>query len=234
MSYQSISEHLTALANPEIAAHSQGFFKTAKGEYGYGDKFLGIRVPVLRQQVKHFKKTSLATAEQVLSSPYHEIRLFALLLLVYRFQRADEAEREAIYHLYLKNTQHINNWDLVDSSAHVIVGGYLLDRDKAPLTQLAQSNILWERRIAIIATLHFIKHGQYTPTLTIAELLLTDSHDLIHKAVGWMLRELGKRKLALEQEFLQQHYKNMPRTMLRYSIEKFSKAERDRYLRGLV
>ncbi|WP_281560196.1 DNA alkylation repair protein [Thalassomonas sp. RHCl1] len=234
MSYQSISEHLTKLANPDIAAHSQRFFKTAKGEYGYGDKFLGIRVPVLRQQVKHFKKVPLKTAEQVLSSPYHEIRLFALLLLVYRFKRANEAEREAIYQLYLSNTQHINNWDLVDTSAHVIVGGYLLNRDKTPLTQLAHSQVLWERRIAIIATLHFIKYQQYQPTLAIAEILLSDDHDLIHKAVGWMLRELGKRDLPLEQKFLQQHYQKMSRTMLRYSIEKFPKEQRDKYLHGLV
>ena len=234
MSYQLISEHLTQLANPEVAAHSQRFFKTAKGEYGYGDKFLGIRVPVLRQQVKHFKKIPLATAGQVLSSPYHEIRLFALLVLVYQFKRAKEEQREAIYRLYLGNTQHVNNWDLVDSSAHVIVGGYLLHRDKTPLTQLASSKSLWERRIAIIATLHFIKNGEYQPTLELAELLLNDPHDLIHKAVGWMLRELGKQNLALEQAFLQQHYRQMPRTMLRYSIEKFTKEEREKYLLGKI
>ena len=155
------------------------------------------------------------------------------MLLVFKFERANEAERDTIYRLYLGNTRY-NNWDLVDSSAHVIVGGYLLNRDKSPLKQLATSEVLWERRIAIIASLHFIKHGQYRPTLALAELLLTDHHDLIHKAVGWMLRELGKRNLALEQAFLQQHYRKMPRTMLRYSIEKFPKEQRDKYLRGLI
>jgi 3-methyladenine DNA glycosylase AlkD len=234
MAHQEIINYLHSLANTEIAEHSQRFFKTAKGEYGYGDKFLGIRVPVIRQSVKKYKTTSLSTAENLLKSEYHEIRLFALLLLVSHFSKNNTDEQSNIYHLYLNNTQYINNWDLIDSSAHHIIGSYLEDKDKSILHELSRSSSFWERRIAIMATFYFIKKNQFGDTLHISEQLLSDQEDLIHKAVGWMLREVGKRDLAIEVAFLKAHYQKMPRTMLRYAIEKFSKEERHKYLSGKV
>lgn len=234
MKYEEINKYLLSLGNPKIAEHSQYFFKTGEGEYGFGDKFLGIRVPVLRQTVKKFNATSLNVVIKLLKSEYHEIRLFALFLLVFHFSKADASEQEKIYRLYLKNTRYINNWDLVDSSAHQIVGGYLIDKEKSILYDLSKSNSLWERRIAIIATLHFIKKNQFRETLKISKLLLNDSEDLIHKAVGWMLREIGKRDLSKEVSFLKVHYQKMPRTMLRNAIEKFSKNDRQKYLHGEI
>jgi len=234
MAYQEIIDHLHSLANPEIAEHSQRFFKTGKGEYGHGDKFLGIRVPTIRQAVKQYKTASLSTAEKLLKSEYHEIRLFSLLLLVARFSKGSADEQEKIYRLYLRNSRYINNWDLVDSSAHYIVGAYLDGKDKSVLDKMARSRSLWERRIAIMATFYFIKNNQFTEALKLSKQLLGDQEDLIHKAVGWMLREIGKRDLAKEVAFLNRHYQTMPRTMLRYAIEKFSEAERQRYLNGEV
>ena len=234
MDYQEINQNLLSLADPDIAEHSLRFFKTAPGEYGFGDRFLGIRVPVIRQQVKRYRNTSLTTSSRLLKSDYHEIRLFALLLLVLQFSKADEKRQGKIYDIYLANTRYINNWDLVDSSAHKIVGAYLEDKDRAILQSLSQSSSLWERRIAIIATFHFIRINQFDDTLKIAEQLLHDQEDLIHKAVGWMLREIGKREKSIEISFLKKHYKTMPRTMLRYSIEKFSREERNNFLYGLV
>jgi len=225
---------LHSLANPEIAEHSQRFFKTAEGEYGFGDKFLGIRVPVIRQAVKKFKTTPLSTVEKLLKSEYHEIRLYALLFLVFRFSKSSPAEQDEIYHLYLRNTQYVNNWDLVDSSAHHIVGAYLENRDRFVLYDFSKSNLLWERRIAIMSTFYYIKKNRFNDTLRISEQLLSDQEDLVHKAVGWMLREVGKRDIAIELAFLKAHYQKMPRTMLRYSIEKFSKVERKKYLSGKV
>ena len=230
MALQEITDHLHSLADSERARHAVRYFKTGVGGYGYGDKFLGIRVPLIRQAVKQYADTSLGTAEKLLKSEYHEIRLFALLLLVSRFSRGDAAERDRIYRLYLNNTRYINNWDLVDSSAPRIVGAYLDDKDRSVLYALAKSSSLWERRIAVLATFYFIGNGQFSDALRIAELLLNDPEDLIHKAVGWMLREAGKRDLAVEVAFLRDHYQKMPRTMLRYAIEKFSKAERHSYL----
>lgn len=234
MDYQEINQHLLSLADQDFADHSQRFFKTAPGEYGYGDRFLGIRVPIIRQQVKRYQTASLTTSSRLLKSDYHEIRLFALLLLVEQFSRADEKRQVKIYDLYLANTRYINNWDLVDSSAHKIVGPYLENRDRAILQTLTRSKSLWERRIAIIATFHFIRINQFDDSLNIAKQLLYDKEDLIHKAVGWMLREIGKREKNVEIAFLKKHYRSMPRTMLRYSIEKFSPQERNNYLRGLV
>lgn len=227
-------DYLQSLAKPEVAVQSKRFFKTGKGEYGEGDLFLGIRVPIIRQAVRRFKAASLQDAEALLSSQYHEVRLFAVLLLVARFQKASAGEQHQIYQLYLNNTQSINNWDLVDSSAHHIVGGYLFDRDRIILLKLTQSDLLWDRRVAIIATYYFIRQAQYEDTLKIAKLLLYDKQDLIHKAVGWMLREVGKRDRAVEEGFLKQHYQCMPRTMLRYAIEKFSPVRRKQYLQGLL
>ena len=221
MTANEIRKILRALADPEVAVHSQRYFKTGKGEYGEGDKFLGIRIPILRKQLKQCKASTLTQTLSLLKSPYHEERLFALLLLVEKFKRADADEQATIYQAYLDNSKYINNWDLVDSSASQIVGVYLQNKDKQPLYQLAKSNNLWQRRIAVIATFQLIRNKQFDDALKIAGLLLNDKHDLIHKAVGWQLREIGKRDLAIEKAFLDQHCRQMPRTMLRYAIEKF-------------
>ncbi|HEY5994111.1 MAG TPA: DNA alkylation repair protein [Gallionellaceae bacterium] len=232
MTPQEITDHLRSLADPERAELVARYFKTAPGEYGHGDKFLGLAVPVVRKAVKQYAAASLATAEKLLQSEYHEIRLFALLLLVARHAKADAAEQDEVYRFYLNNTRYINNWDLVDSSAPYIVGAYLLDRDKSILYELAASPSLWERRIAVLSTFWFIREGRFDDSLRIAELLLNDREDLIHKAVGWMLREVGKRDLAVEEKFLKAHCRSMPRTMLRYAIEKFGEPERKKYLSG--
>ncbi len=234
MTVEALRAELRAQADPERAKNLQWFFKTAPGEYGAGDRFLGLRVPQVRALLRRHRELGTPAALQLLPSPWHEERLLALLLLVHRMQRGEERERQAIYRAYLKNTAHINNWDLVDSSAASIVGAWLADKERAPLYKLARSKSLWERRIAIVATGQFIKQGQFDETLAIAALLLGDEHDLIHKAVGWMLREVGKRDRAVEEAFLRQHYRTMPRTMLRYAIEKFSEPLRHRYLHGGV
>jgi len=221
-------------ADPDIAAHTQRFFKNGKGEYGEGDRFLGIRMPVLRAQAKRFRDIPLTDISVLLESAFHEERLLALLLMVRRFQRADADHKAAVYRLYLSRTAYINNWDLVDSSAPQIVGAYLADKDRSLLYELAQSAVFWERRIAIMATFYFIRRNDVTDALEISAILVEDKEDLIHKAVGWMLREIGKRNPAAEKAFLKVHYQNMPRTMLRYAIEKFPEAERKRYLKGQV
>jgi 3-methyladenine DNA glycosylase AlkD len=234
MTAQGISKILRSLADPQIAEHSQRFFKTGPGQYGEGDLFLGIRVPVLREQAKKFRDTPLAVVGRLLQSVYHEERLCALLLLVQKFSQGGPTDQKAVYELYLQNTRFINNWDLVDLSAYLIVGPWLADKDRRPLYTLVRSQSLWERRIAMIATFHFIKNNQFTDALEIAALTLADREDLMHKAVGWMLREVGKRNLTVEKEFLKAHCQRMPRTMLRYAIEKFPEKERLKYLKGLV
>ncbi len=234
MTSQDISQTLKQLANPAIAEHSQRFFKTGQGDYGEGDKFLGIRVPVLREQAKKYQAIALTEVELLLQSSFHEERLCALLLLVRKFSKGDEAAKTAIYNLYLNNTKYINNWDLVDSSAYQILGAYLDNKDKQLLYKLAKSSSLWERRIAVMSTFYFIKNDRFEDTLAISKQLLSDREDLIHKAVGWMLREIGKRNLAVEKTFLQSNYKKMPRTMLRYAIEKFPEPERKNYLNGTI
>ncbi|MES9851295.1 MAG: DNA alkylation repair protein [Candidatus Thiodiazotropha sp. L084R] len=232
MKAEQLRQKLVSLASPEIAAHSQRFFKTGKGEYGAGDQFLGIRVPLLRQQVKTFQSISLTEVVRSLKSVYHEERLCALLILVRKFERGDAAQRDRVYKLYLNNTRYINNWDLVDSSAYQIIGAYLMERDRTPLYELVASDSLWERRMAIIATYCFIKDNQFHDTLALSKELLNDKQDLIHKAVGWMLREVGNRDRKGEQQFLNKYYKVMPRTMLRYAIEKFPESLRQKYLKG--
>jgi 3-methyladenine DNA glycosylase AlkD len=229
-----LKKQLINMANDTIAQHSQKFFKTGKGEYGEGDVFLGIRVPQLRKLVKQFRNMSLLDISKLIKSRYHEERLLALLILVAMFQEASRDGQKKIYNFYLKHTATINNWDLVDSSAAQIVGAYLRDGDKKPLYTLARSKELWERRIAIIATFHFIKHHEFDDALCVSEILLNDREDLIHKAVGWMLREVGKRDLKTEDAFLKSHYQTMPRTMLRYAIEKFPEERRQAYLKGSV
>jgi len=232
MKAKDLSKILRKLADPARAEHSLRFFKTGKGEYGEGDMFLGIRVPALREQVKKHRELSMDAALELLKSPYHEERLFALLLMADKFRKGTEKEKEAIYRLYLKNTKFINNWDLVDLSAHLIVGGWLENRDREPLRRLARSENLWERRIAIISTFQFIRKKDFDDAFAISSILVDDSEDLIHKAVGWMLREIGKRDIAAEKAFLKKHYRTMPRTMLRYAIEKFPEKERKAWLRG--
>lgn len=227
-------QELRALASPENAANLQRFFKTGKGQYGEGDLFLGIKVPVLRAHAKQHRDAGLDVVQTLLDSKYHEERMFALLLLMQSSEHADTAPRQAAFDLYLANTHRINNWDLVDVSAPRIVGRHLQDRSRSVLHRLARSASLWERRIAIVATAWFIRNHDFADTLMIAEILLHDEHDLMHKAVGWMLREVGKRDLAAEEEFLRIHYKAMPRTMLRYAIERFPEEKRLAYLRGKV
>ena len=222
------------MASPERARICRSFFKTGPGEYGAGDQFIGLTVPALRQLAQQYRQLSLRETKQLLRSPIHEERLLALLILVGAYGVGDAAAQERIYKIYLRSTRSINNWDLVDTSAPQIVGAFLATRSQVPLRRLARSPSLWERRIAIIATFYFIRQNNFTPTLTIARTLLSDQEDLIHKAVGWMLREVGKRDPAVLVEFLQLHYRQMPRTMLRYAIERFPERSRQRYLRGLI
>jgi 3-methyladenine DNA glycosylase AlkD len=233
-SASAISKELRALASPEIAYNQQRYFKTGPGQYGEGDTFLGIKVPPLRALATRHRDAGLDTVSRLLDSRYHEERLLALLLLMQFYQRSDDENRTAAYELYLSKTHRINNWDLVDVSAPHIVGRHLQERPRKILHQLASSVSLWEKRISIISTLHFIRRNDFGDTLRIAETLLHDEHDLMHKAVGWMLREVGKRDLTAEEEFLKRHYRDMPRTMLRYAIERFPEPKRKNYLYGIV
>lgn len=212
----------------------QRFFKTAPGQYADGDVFIGVTVPQVRAVCRERGRVELTDAVELLRSPVHEERLLALLLMVEAFRRSSPAEQREIHAQYLASTAFINNWDLVDSSAHQIVGAWLQDRSRLPLRRLARSVSIWERRIAMIATFHYIKRGEFDETFRIADVLLADTHDLIHKAVGWMLREVGNRDPAAERRFLKDRYGRMPRTMLRYAIEKFPERERRRYLKGTV
>ena len=221
---------LRAHAKPADAAILQRFFQTGSGEYGEGDVFLGIRAPAMRAVCRECRGASLSTVRLLLRSRIHEERLLALLLLVDAFGRGTRDQQKAIYALYLSHTAFINNWDLVDASAPEIVGGWLLDRSRARLTRLAKSRSLWERRIAIVATHWLIRRGQLDDTFRIADVLLNDDHDLIHKAVGWMLREAGKRDGRALRRFLADRHQRMPRTMVRYAIEHFPSTERQTYL----
>ena len=229
---ENLRKEIERLKNPAKAKILAGFFKTGKEEYGAGDKFFGIVVPKQRELVKkYWKEMEISEILKLLKSLYHEERLIALLLLVKKFEVGDEKERKIIFEAYLKNTKYINNWDLVDLSAPNIVGMYLADKDRKILYQLARSKDLWEKRIAILATFQFIKNKESNDALKISEMLLQDKHDLIHKAVGWMLREVGKRcSVEEEEKFLQKYYKIMPRTMLRYAIERFPEKKRQKYL----
>ena len=229
-----IQRDLRSLGDPRTAIFLQRFFKTGAGEYGEGDLFRGIRVPVLKKIARDNKNLSLAVTLKLLHSPYHEDRLVALLIMVNQFARGNDLTRKAIYRSYLNNVRFINSWDLIDSSAPQIVGGFLWDKDRKVLSKLARSNSLWKRRIAVLATFHFIKRGETADSLKIASMLLSDTEDLIQKAVGWMLREVGKRNVHNEEEFLKQHYRRMPRTMLRYAIERFPEPKRQRYLKGKI
>jgi 3-methyladenine DNA glycosylase AlkD len=231
---RSIRAAVRAAGDPRKAAILQGFFKTGPGEYGAGDVFVGIPVPVLRRLARDFQATDERTVTALLASRIHEERLLALMILVRQFEKGTEAERRRIYRLYTARTDRINNWDLVDLSAPNIVGAWLAGRSRAPLDRWARSRSLWERRIAIVATHTFIRAGDFGDTLRIADRLLNDPHDLIHKATGWMLREVGKRDTAALEAFLAPRYRSLPRTMLRYAIERFPEARRQAYLHGQV
>ena len=234
MTHKKIQQRLKDLGNAQHATVSQRFFKTGPGQYGEGDVFIGVRVPVLRKLVKEYLALPLKDVQSLLRSKIHEERLLALLILVDKFKKGDPSIKKDIYDLYLKSTPFVNNWDLVDASAEHIVGAYLRDKNKTPLQRLAKSDNLWERRISIMATFHFIKHHEFSQTLRISKMLLNDQQDLIHKAVGWMLREIGKRELVIQEGFLKDCYKVMPRTMLRYAIEKFPEPKRQHYLKGKI
>jgi 3-methyladenine DNA glycosylase AlkD len=223
---------LRSFADPEQATNLARFFKTGPGQYGEGDRFLGVKVPVMRKVAKEFQNLSLQEAERLLHSGIHEERLLALVILVGQFEKGDAPTQKSIYDIYLANTKCINNWDLVDLSAPQIVGGYLKTRSRRPLYRMATSTSLWERRISILATFSFIRSNDFSDTVKIATVLLGDNEDLIHKAVGWMLRETGKRDATVLEAFLDEHCNTMPRTMLRYAIERLSEAKRRKYMKG--
>lgn len=218
------------IADPETAAASAWFFKTGPGEYGEGDRFLGVRVPDIRTLARRFEALSIDQMSRLLRSRFHEDRMLALLIAVRQYQKGDEATRRAIHDFYMAHLEHIDNWDLVDVTAPHVIGAYYRDRDRKPLYRLARSAVLWHRRIAIIATAAFIREDDFTDTLALAERLLDDREDLMHKAVGWMLREVGKRDVGALRTFLGEHHGRMPRTMLRYAIEKLPEPERQRWL----
>jgi 3-methyladenine DNA glycosylase AlkD len=229
-----VRAELRRLADPVRATHSLRFFKTGPGQYGEGDKFLGLTVPAMRTVVRKYRGLDDDAVLELLASPWHEDRLVAVLLLVEGYKRGDELRRGKVHRAYLANARWINNWDLVDCSAEYVIGAHLVADEIRLLERLARSKNLWERRIAIVATFHFIKRGEFRPTLRIATMLLGDSHDLIHKAVGWMLREVGKRDRKALDGFLKRHYRKMPRTMLRYAIERHPERIRKQYLVGTI
>ena len=234
MSLAILRKEIKSVSNPAKAKFLQRFFKTGKGEYAEGDVFLGIVVPVQRQLAKKYTELSFDDLEKLISSKYHEERLIALLILVERFKKADEDEKEKIVQFYLDNRKGINNWDLVDLSAPKILGEYLLNKNRKILFRFAKSKDLWEKRIAVLSTFTFIMNNDFDDALKIYEILVNDKHDLIHKAVGWMLREIGKIDLKTEEKFLKKYYKTMPRTMLRYAIEKFPEKKRKAHLEGRI
>ncbi len=232
---QQIQNDLKKLVNPQKAEFLPGFFKALPGGYGEGDQFIGVSVPNQRKTAKkYYKNVSLHELQELVCDPVHEYRLTALFILVYKFEKSAEHEKKLLVDFYIKNMTYINNWDLVDSSADKILGAYLFDKENDLLYDLARSGNLWQQRIAMISTFFFIKRNHYADTLAIAKILLHHQHDLIHKAVGWMLREIGNRDFQTEYAFLKEHYQKMPRTMLRYAIERFEPELRKRFLNDLV
>ena len=227
---QDIKQTLQTLADKETAEHSQRFFKTGKGEYGEGDIFLGIRVPALRKVANQYKHLPLNNILSLLKSKFHEQRLLAIIMLVNQYKKSSASDAEKIFTLYINNTKYINNWDLVDISAPHIVGAHLYKKNRELLYDFAKSADLWKKRIAIMATFYFIRNNEFSDSIKISEFLLNDTHDLIHKAVGWMLREIGNRNRQFEQIFLDKYAANMPRTMLRYALEKFPVLKRQHYM----
>jgi len=229
------SEEIRELADEEIAKHSLRFFKTDKGEYGYGDIFLGVRAPKIRLIAKKHIDISLADMKILIKSKYHEERFLGLIILVNKYSKTKDNEtRNQLYNIYVSSFKYINNWDLVDITCSHVIGKHLMDKDRSILYTWAKSEDLWTKRIAIVSTHCFIRKNELQDTFKIAEILLNDEHDLIHKAVGWMLREAGKRDLEKEEIFLKKYYNIMPRTMLRYAIERFPEPKRQKYLRGTI
>jgi len=228
-------EEIRALANKEIAQHSLRFFKTDKGEYGHGDIFLGIRAPKIRLIAKKHIDISITDMKTLIQSKYHEERFLGLIILVNKYAKTkDKKNRNQLYKIYVSSFKYINNWNLVDVTCPHVTGKHLIDKDRTILYKWAKSEDLWTKRIAMISTFYFIRKNDLDDTFKIADMLLQDEHDLIHKAVGWMLREAGKRDIKKEETFLKKHYKTMPRTMLRYSIEKFPETKRQKYLKGTI
>ena len=232
MNLRSIKSEIRKHGNKKKVLILQRFFKTGPGEYAEGDLFLGITVPTLRAMAKRYQVLKLAETLQLLRSRFHEERLLSLLILILKYRKEDPPGKRKIYQAYLEHTRFINNWDLVDVTAKHIVGAYLEDKDRGPLYKLAASDLIWERRIAVLSTFHFIERHDFDDMLKIAKLLISDRHDLIHKAVGWMLREVGKRDVDAEETFLKRRHRVMPRTMLRYAIERFPERKRRAYLHG--
>ena len=228
-----LKKDLQKLANSKKGKDLSRFFKTGKGEYGEGDMFLGISVPDQRKIAKKYSELQLNKIQEFLSSKIHEHRLTSLFILISKFEKGNNKLKKEIFDFYLKNTKNINNWDLVDLSAPKILGAYIIDhlKEKKILYKLAKSKNLWEKRIAMLSTFAFIKNNEFDDALKISKILLKDEHDLIHKAVGWMLREIGKKDQKTEEKFLKKHYKKMPRTMLRYAIEKFQKNKKEFYMK---
>ncbi|MCF7907697.1 MAG: DNA alkylation repair protein [Candidatus Omnitrophica bacterium] len=231
MTLPQIKKTLANYSNKKKAKILQSFFKTGSGEYAEGDIFIGVTVPQIRKLAKEYQNISLVVLKKLIKSPIHEERLLALIILVLKFQEATTGKKAEIYRLYLQNTSYVNNWDLVDLTAANIVGAYLWDKNRSILFKLAKSKNLWERRIAIVSTAYFIKNNQFKDTLKVAKMLLCDKEDLIHKATGWMLREVGKRDQSLEERFLSKYQLKMPRITVRYAIERFPEARRQAYLK---
>jgi 3-methyladenine DNA glycosylase AlkD len=234
MSLSQLKRRIKQASDKTYAETMHWFFKTGEGEYGEGDKFAGIKVPGQRKIAKDFSNFNLTEIKVLIKSKIHEERLIGLLILVEKYNKGNETQRDKIFNFYINNRKGINNWDLVDLSAPKIVGQHLLNKNKKLLYHLAKSDNLWERRIAILSTFTFIKDGKFDDTLKISDILLNDKHDLIHKAVGWMLREVGKKNIKVEEKYLLTRYNKMPRTMLRYAIEKFPEIKRKKYLEGKI
>jgi 3-methyladenine DNA glycosylase AlkD len=229
------SDEIRKLANEEIAKHSLRFFKTGKGEYGYGDIFLGVRAPKIRLIAKKYIDISIVDMKILIQSKYHEERFLGLIILVNKYSKTkDKKTKNQLYKIYISSFKYINNWDLVDVTCPHVIGKHLIDKDRSILYKWSKSDDLWTKRIAIVSTFSFIRQNDLEDTFKIAEILLQDKHDLIHKAVGWMLREAGKRDLEKEEIFLKKYYRDMPRTMLRYAIEKFPESKRQAYLKGTI
>ena len=234
LSARAMQQRLRHFASPVKARLLQRFFKTGPGEYGEGDRFLGVMVPHARSVAKEYQDAPLPEVRKLLRSPWHEERLLALLVLVRKFEGGNDALRKTLYTFYLKSARFVNNWDLVDLTAPKIVGPFLEKRFRRPLYRMVKSDNMWERRIAILATFHFIRQDDFEDTLLLSEALLDDEEDLMHKAVGWMLREVGKRDEPVLKAFLRKHYCRIPRTTLRYAIERFPEGERQKFLKGAI
>lgn len=230
MSLNELIKEIKKAEDKKQAELLQRFFKTGPGQYGEGDIFLGIKVPIQRGIAKKYR-LSLKDIQTLLSSKIHEHRLIGLFILIDKYKRAEQQQKKEIFNFYLKNTKNVNNWDLVDLSAPNIAGDYLINKNRKILYKLVKSDNLWERRIAILATFTFIKDKDFQDSIKLSEILLKDKHDLIHKAVGWMLREIGKKDEKVLTDFLDQHYKEMPRTMLRYSIERLNSKQKTYYMK---